>query len=377
MKKILSVIILLGLSSVQCDSAWGQNAAFEIHRHVTLFKRQNPYVEIPGFYADVDLGEINVGKSGIVNLELVNPFEESIDFEGLQVGCACVDIVNGESNKSLLAGKSMKLKFKLSTPPTAEDSTVQLAINFKAPPNKDSKPLENLYVISLQIKYRLAGMIAFQGRSAIIEIPEQTAMGEMSVGFVFSAPIESRNIEVFASEPLRDIAFSMKFDDGESGHLFASIPFAAVAKGPIGGEVSIKDSVTGRRSSIWIVINKAQPIKLSPLSLTFRKNEKTGDHHATALLKMIVHPESKEEKVADADNKVSSDRNDEEPSVTCFYQGRILRLEKKKLGNHTYRLDIRAAKAELDVDSSDRNELNFKIQYGGRDFDVPRGVSVR
>jgi hypothetical protein len=377
----MSRILFTFFCLVLCDPSGqvlGQEQDFEITRHVVLVKRENPYVVIPGYHGDIELGEISVGQNGIVQIEIENPFDETIEFEGLQVGCACVDILDGEAVRSLPAGKSLKFKFKLSTPSTADNPKVHLAINFKSPKNKDGTSAENLYVITVRMVYRLAGMISIQGRSAVLEIPEEAAFGELSAGFTFSSPIQPENLEVFASDALRDIVFNMKIESEESGRLMATIPSTAVANGPIGGEVSIKDSVTGRRSSIWVVVNKAHPIKLSPLSLTFRKNEKTGQYHATALLKAIIGPEPDDERSTSGEKPDALKRSDEEPDIFCFYQGRSLSLEKKQLGNRTYRLDIRVpAPEERPEPANDLDELTFKVHIRGREFEITRGVSFR
>ncbi len=368
----LLALTLVSLSNSSSQTL-GDDLDFNIDRRVTLVKKENPYFEVPGaFQAKVDLGDIHVNQEGIVQIELMNPFDEAIEFEKLLDLGVYVDILEGESIKVVPAGGSMKIKFKLSTPPSSPSPDVRLSFTFLGKPNEDGNYGHS--PISLFVDYRLAGMIEFQSHSALLEIPQESDIGEISMEFVFSDPIQSKNIEVVPSESLRDVALSVQYETTGVGKVTAIVPSKLVEDGPIGGQVVVKDSVTGRQSSIWMVALKFQPIKLSPLTLMFRKNEQTGDYHATAIVKAMADPELDQEvAMKDGPPKVEPDLE-----ISCFYRGRFVGVEKKNLGSRTYRLNVRIPTSEVAADSSEEDApLTFKVQHGTHEASFPRGTEFK
>jgi hypothetical protein len=283
--------------------------------------------------------------------------------------------VEGDVAKNIPAHGKIKLKFNLSVSEKSDTPEVKFVFHFRQGQTTQINEVKGSRDLRVYVSYRPKGLIAFQGKLVSLEVPEGVALGELRANFVYTAPLEMRNFAVSASEGIRDIYFEMKKNGEGSGVLVGSVPISMLRGGPIGGEVLITDQATGRKSSVWVTARLSEPFKLSPLTLTFRKNKINNNYQATALLGQVLSLGS------DGSDKIRVDGNSADDlldniDVSCVSGAVNLSVVKTPLGSRTIRLDFSMTEEQLQSLDSDSGKVQVLLRIGTGNFEVERHYSV-
>jgi hypothetical protein len=102
----------------------------------------------------------------------------------------------------------------------------------------------------------------------VLEMTGEDGLDSMLLPFSFTKPIELKNIEPILGKPLRDLVCEITEVDGKS---FVKIHVAmnSIERGSIGGEVRVRDKLSGTETATYFSAKVKQEITISPKVIRF------------------------------------------------------------------------------------------------------------
>lgn len=321
--------------------------AFDLERGGTLVKHEDS-----DFYdVTVELGSLVVGKPGTIKLTLNNPYDTAIEFDKALLHCNCLEFHS--TAKSIPAKGSLSVTVRLKPPLRQKTRQASSKISLT---RADGSPGS---IVKIKMKYEAAGLLVMVPQQRTFEIPKHEATGEFRFKFITSKPIEFKNLDVTASDKLRDVKFELEEHD-QGGFVIADVPARLVENGPIRGEVAVEDRETGRRASFYCIFRIKEPFKISPRIWYFRSDPANPEHFVTHAIIRISLPK-KAESDSESDPKLDIDNSMQEVTVKGALQEESVTISKKAIGIRALRLKVSIAKDRFQMIRKDNAEIPLKL----------------
>ncbi len=289
------------------------------------------------YHVVVDLGELPAGKKGEVLLTLTNPNNVRFPVDKIDVGCNCGSArFVGDALEPNSVGQ---LILNLKTPKSSRRvvSSVGIALGGKEP---------NAKMISLAVRYKLAGLLGFMDRMVIQEVSKSLEQEESLIPIIVTDPVTRDDVRIeIVPDGIQVSAIPVVRD----GRTFVRLSFRRADVPPEGVTFSLIARVrNGDAGDECIVsLNHRKELEVSPSTLRFQRSEKQIISSCILRCRTPLGEFSKT-------NSANAD-TPQPVSMSASLAGNNLRVRAKRIGRGIFRVHL----------SGDRDRLEKAFQESG------------
>ena len=216
-----------------------------------------------GSVVNVELGVVQAGGKGIVDIDIKNSSSRPFKVNKISVGCSCISAKCYGDN--IEEDGSVHLSVEMAVPTRASAAKQSQFIKIEQSESE---------VIQLSLNYELAGVGCFKVNSISVNAPKSTEMVEFSVPILIAAPTSPDKLKIFGTGDLANLQASVvESNDGYS--LKCTLPVSRSGDLALAGELFLKDISTGVENSISCYVDREGEVVVSPRVIHFSKR---GDH---------------------------------------------------------------------------------------------------
>jgi|GEM_PF-6978150 len=249
---VLACLYFTPVGILRGNSTQDSESSKSIKCEATL-ARMSAVVGKEYYQANIDVGQVEVGNSYDLSIEVANPYPEDISFSEIRTNCVCSKVT--VQGSVIPAKRNVLAKVTLTTPKSNPSNRLGSVIYFFTKDNK-SEP-----IVAVHFTADITKNLTVPTGQRLFKVG--TGLSTIRIPFVYSDPISVDSLKVSASESLRD--FPMKIVAGEQG---ASVEFdvhrASIDDAGHRGVVTIADESCGASASVEIMLQKKMPITISP-----------------------------------------------------------------------------------------------------------------
>ena len=286
--------------------------------------------------ASVDLGDLEPSCTYQIALQLDNNTLQDIAFDGAKSNCKCSQI-EFKTNR-LLAHASAPFIIEIRTPEKSPTGEFNVAIELMK---------AKATVGTINFRAKLAGNLFVQesGRFIVRE-----ALKEFRIPFVFSHPIEPRNLVTQLPESLTDIVQVEIEQNADKYFLKLLVEPSLMATDLALGNITLSDKVSGVAVHSNVMIQRSGPVSISPRSLNFYSNaEHPSVYEAAAIVEF-------------APELVASAGADSVLQISCHVGDKPVAVENKRLTSSLFRLKLTF---EHELPEKELANLKLEFRLGG------------
>ena len=279
------------------------------------------------YLAELDLGTLDKSMKLNVVMTLKNPLDKDVKFSDVSKKCSCSSF--RPQDYVIPAGGQETVHFSIKTPSRSRNQTVTQKIRFVE---------DGSTVVRADLKFKLKGFIAFKEPMGFLKFQADDEYQELSIPFLYSAPVKFEDIKAKASENLGDLDFSMERTES-GGVLKAKLSDKIFSQGTIRGEVYLSTESGKNRDGYFLVVQDLAKDEISPKVLSFKR--KSNSLTASA----IVQIANRGQEISDS-------------PIQCDFDGKAIPVDVKMLKKNTYRV-------QLNLDEALAKEMS--MQKGNED----------
>ncbi len=299
------------------------------------------------YRAEIDLGMLPQGESVAVVFSLENPFDQAIEFEKSTVNCSCVGF--DSSRKTIPPKETTVFKLRLQTSSGNLSPIVKSAITL----SKDRAGRELGCNTGISIIYTAENFLKFDNSISELHLNKSEELKSLLLPITFTKPIDRANLELTFDDSLRDLAFEIKQDKGKT-YVEVIAPKTALEGGAIGGEIRIKDKLSGSVSNSFLSVNLEQDITISPRVLRFARNKDNPRIlESNVMIRLNLEKQEEKKKNEDLGFTLRGTINTELSS----------KLKIKKIAGNIYRVKIAFELPESAKEGKGEFPENFPVNW--------------
>ncbi len=276
--------------------------------------------------AKVEIPSLEAGKRYRLVLQLINPDDHGISFDRVELQCSCMKLKVKDKVVPANGGVG-ELEFLIDAPTRAKKSSVVYMARFVQ--KGATSP-----VMILNLHFELNNMFSvLEDHVQLNFLPGQTEL-EVKVPVVLVAPVNLGQLELVASEKVRDLG--MELVENEDGAFVRVIVNRKnLIDNSLSGEIAVRRRGTEDTDGFLLTSRVSSSIEVSPASIRLARD--------------VTAPDS--EFVGSAVVRVAGLATDQEesrtPEVELWVNGKMAIVEMKRLGqSNVYRLRVRVAELE-------------------------------
>jgi|GEM_PF-6356350 len=224
------------------------------------------------YRCDLDLGTLPSSGKVLAALTIENPGDSELYISPDVTLCNCISFRTSSTKITPKGFVICTLEFRTPDRFPRETFTMPITISAGVVP-AESHANSVSAAVRLNMNYKLAGLMNLLDLSRDIEIEEGKPMVWSDFPLIITDPVKVADVKVSTSASLRDVIGEIvKSDTGFVLRVGCSA--AAVADGPISGEIDVHDPITGRRSSMRLTIRQAARIRVTPNVIAFSNDNR-------------------------------------------------------------------------------------------------------
>ena len=291
------------------------------------------------YRAQFDFGKLPAGMNGIIDLTVMNPFNETIKFSGVSKKCKCSNFRPDRYEFTPQEDLHIRVRLKLPIRRNSSKSQTSMMIENKGTP-----------VAELVFDYELEGLLSFTELIGIVGFDSDNQTKTIEMPFIATAPTDLDKLKLNPSDSLKDCQFEIiKKVDG--GCVRVTVQDSILTKSKIRGEVMISEPDTNRRDTFFLTIKNEKLAEISPTVVTFKKE---GENWvATATLKMA--------------KSVPDDEALQKIQLQCKWNGNEIAAKPKRLSDKLLQLILTTGSdlSSVQGNSSKNAVLNWTVIHHG------------
>lgn len=299
----------------------------------------------------VVVDEIRPSSSYVVEVDIRNPFDQTISFETVQVSCNCGNVEFTDNH--ILAGETHKAIVTFKTPPRSMTNQFGVTLTLF----RDRKMLDMAAV--LDVRGNMWGNLSIDHSKSVFSVSEKDP--QFSVLINYSKPIKLKNIEINKTGSIADLPVELKEKNGVAFLKFSAIP-EVVGEDGISGRVTLSEKRSGASDFFDIIVKKEDDCVCSPRIVRFRRKPSSGIKTSACQGHVIVQiPPSQNN-----DSDVETSSSDVRFSIaSCSLGEESVQAIAKKLSSRVYRVILAAEQDDLRKNQSKKIELTLSWKSNG------------
>ncbi|MDM4017045.1 DUF1573 domain-containing protein [Roseiconus lacunae] len=311
---VMLPLLTVGVSSLADEKKLG----FETSHEVVLKQLSQGL-----YHVKVDLGELPIGMKGNVHIDLINNFDLDFPVKDLKASCGCTSV--SFDKDTIAAGATVRLELALNTQMIRRNA--EQAFQIRLVSGRGDR-----HDITLAVRYRLAGMVAFGKEMVSQEINADVKRQQLAVPFFLTPPTLPKQVS-FEMSPSND-GVSAKLAPADSGwQVIIDVEPLFLPRKGFFTTLNAMNDAGETVDHMSLVFYQAKDIELSPRTLIFRGNdEKIGADG-------ILHLHDEKDRPA----------NDRPPSVSAKLGELKLAVKCTRIGKGIYRLHVNCDREKLAV----------------------------
>ena len=300
--------------------------------------------------------KIRPSSSYTIEVDIFNPFDQTISFEAVQVSCNCGNVEF--SDNQFVAEENQKAIVTFKTPPRS--STNQFGVTLTL--FKDRKMREMAAI--LDVRGNMWGNLSIDNSKSVFTVSEENTAFLVPVNY--SKPIDLKDIKIDKSGSVADLPVELKEIKGNTYLQFLAIP-NVVGEDGITGRLTLSEEESGASDFLDIIVKKESECVCSPRIVRFRKKSGSEDESDLQARVIVQIPSNKNESDSDSESSSSDVRL---AIQSCSLGDGSVGAIAKRLSNRVYRviftkdrnslLENRAEKIELTLTWNLNGELKAK-----------------
>jgi hypothetical protein len=307
--------------------------------------------------ADFDLGQIPLGKTCKVPIEIRNDTGGELEIGKSTLSCMCQSFKI--DSPKIQPNGLLKAELKFSTEKNAQKRKWDGTISIK----DVTKNGEPSLPIVLHFSYEISGYLGIVEDLVVLEVAEGETIGEVGVGVEISDPVKLENLGIDLPDSLRDFQVEIESISGNPT-LKIMVPQSLLESGPVSDQIVVKDKVTGASDSILIFAKRKPPIAISPTVTRLAKFKDDKDTKESLVGYVLIR----------LDRLQGEKKDDTRVSIRCTLHENPVTIETKKLSDDVYRVKIVLKNSES---VQGKEELNWTIVVGGKQTELKTKVIVQ
>lgn len=291
------------------------------------------------FVANVDLPTLEGGKRYRINLSLVNPHDERIQFSTVSLSCGCGKLTGDTREIPELGSASFALHLKI--PNSYIDRKTSHTATF-------SGLNPSIDVLRVGFRYEVSNVFSFSQRQVSVDVQESDAVVVARLPFMLVSPMTLEHLQATVSENLQDASVKISHPTEDLGveHVLVEIPRKSVPRHGIRGEVKLRHIATGETSVIPLIISHQELFAIRPESIRFTRVDSSQPFEASAMLR--IASKTNDNQPGAPQNQEAGERQNEgekrklPPEITVTIGGERAIVDVKPFGkSEIYKLTIR------------------------------------
>ena len=278
------------------------------------------------FKSRVGIGALKRNSKYELDLDvLIRDQKSDIEFDSIRVSCSCGKV--GLAGNRLHADRPTTIKVEINTPPSVRQGIVLVGLEF----------IKNAKVIG-QISIRGELEKNLHVTSFVTHLVLRERLNEFTVPIDVSNSIDEKNLVIQKSAELNDLGVELDVNRGEDQGVVRILAHRdSFDKEFTAGKILISDRKSDTSAEIDILVRIGSPLEIAPGILRFRrqKDENQDLFVASAFLKL-----EQPKPVGNLDNSGSDQILTEDLAVSCYLDGKSVKIEKQKVAPLTYRIKL-------------------------------------
>ncbi len=315
-------------------------------------------IESTRFVAKVDLPTLEGGKRYRINLCLVNPHDERIQFSAVALSCGCGKLTGDTREIPELGSASFALHLKIPNSYIGRKASHTATFSGLDP---------SFSVLRVGFSYEVSNVFSFSQRQVSVDVSESDAVVVARLPFMLVSPMTLEHLQATVSENLEDAAVKIvqPSQDFDVEHVLVEIPRKSVPRHGIRGEVKLRHTETGETSAIQLIISHQELLTIRPESIRFRRVDSSQPFEASAMLR-IASKTNKNQPGTPQNQETEEIRNADEtrklpPDISVTIGGEKAVVDVKPFGkSEVYKLTIR-----YNHDSDEATDARWTIIIDG------------
>jgi hypothetical protein len=331
---------------------------------VGRIERQLDKQSNPVYVVDVSGLTLEGAKKYRLNLKIVNPYDEVIQFSYVGLTCGCAKFETAAKEFPALGAADFVLD--IDVPNQTKLLFGRVTASFY------SHVSEVTPVLRMDVSYTLNGVFGFHGDRAVIEVPPDQAVVSARFPVILVPPITLDKLELEYSENIRDFGIRIISDDPESEVPYIRIDVArqAVPRQGMTGEFGLRRIGSEKKSGVIVSFKHQEEFSIRPESLRLTRENHSKPFRAVAMLRVR---ESQPELTAGSDEITKKDHSKVSamaPEVTLAVDGRPARVHVQSLGRSgLYRLTIEHD-GPLEAGAEGKVNVRWKLRMNGQEHEI-------
>lgn len=321
--------------------------AFDLRYHANYTPADQGVSEVR-----IDLGEIPAQGTGRVVIVARNTSQKSVNLGDTFSGCKCLKVTLSKPQMEPGEECEIELIFNVQVEPVElRRLTTTLLFPTSAPEA----------ATRIALSYRLAGMLAFNQRTASLRVEDGTESKEFNLPITISHPIREDQIEIFCNGALKK-AKSAIIREGGRTYVNVTVSPKDLEAQLATGSIKIASRDKSRADEINCFIEKVPPLTITPKTLRFRWNETIRQWESEAMVQVALRN-------ANPGRTIS----DKEIRVKVSAENISIETESKPIRDGLTRVYVRIPGKET-INSQTR--LDWEVRLGGKIFETDTDVAT-
>ncbi len=328
--------------------------------------------------AQIDLADVDGGRKYLLKINLVNPYQEAIQFSSVTLSCGCGKFVADSQEIPALGSANFKMQFQVPNLVVSEGNVI--AAQFAG-----LDPAER--ALMLRVEYTAKNVFGFLQNRVDIEIPKSERVVSTRIPIRLVPPMTLDKLKLEVSEHMKDLAIDLVGDDTDSEMPYIRIEAAklAVPRHGIQGNLRLHQPESKQEAYVQVHLKHRDSITLRPESIRLARDNHSKPYEFTAMLR-VQDEEETEIKTEKTDDQLDADRNKKRkaglsatPQVGLTIGGETARVQVKPIGqSDIYQVNVRFD-GPLDPSAENTVPVRWRIVANGEEriIDTKAFISKR
>jgi hypothetical protein len=320
-------------------------------------------------FAPVELEALEAGKTYRLRIKVLNPSEAPIRFTEFSATCGCAKVTTDGNEIAGFGTGLVQMDLKVPAPSNGSEAAtrVQVGASFTSPNPTDLG-------FKVVVTYKVSNSFCFGTDRVEIEVPAKESVVVAKVPVVVIAPLTINELELIATENLRDFSATLVHDEELSqAYVELKIPRVVVGRSGVVGELILKRPETNQVSGLMVRVRHQESVSIRPESIRLSRDNESKPYVATAVLRVgllggaISTAQTESRRQDDKSSNREHRSQSVAPEVALSINGIPARVDVKQIGEGGfYRVTVHFD-GTLEVGADDTLEVRWRIVYDGRE----------
>jgi hypothetical protein len=317
----------------------------------------------------VDLGDLPTDRDVTVTLRIMNQSGAKIDYDEVQVSCACIQAQL--EHVVIDQGKSGICRLTIDTSSKQRARIVNMPIKLFNSNSPDSYSIINL-------KGYLEGYLGFLDPFMTADLKRDQEFNEVSIPFAATAPVSGDKIEIIQRPAAGTYHIEPSDRENDLWNLRLSIKTSTVPPEGMAIGITIADPVLDRKSECTVMLRHDRGIVINPRTLRLTQNDDVFTGNCIMTIRDA-------DRTAGDDNRTGVETGATTaagvPLVSATMNGESVRLTLRRMSDEHFRLSLTVSSEAIErmqaqQDSVDARGITWSVSTKSGSRQVFTPVSV-